>query len=169
VTRKSIRVCCFAAWLIFVSGVGFAEGPSEAWIDAVGSPQYFALYAEDLDRSVKWYRTVFGLLELGGSKADDGSWRIENLGNEQLMVEVIFDIRAQGIDRALGFRKVGFYVPDVDVVADRAEQATGERPRVVDFELLGQRILQIPDPDGNIIQLISKLEQKAEAGSGNGD
>ena len=89
------------------------------------------------------------------------AWRwqkIENLRNEQLFVELIRDDRAQEVDRALGFRKVGFYVPDVEVVANRAERATGERPRVVEFEEFGQRILQIRDPDGNIIQLVTQLE-----------
>jgi hypothetical protein len=106
-----------------------------------------------------WYSAVFGLRSLGGSKADDGSWRIENLGNERLLVEIIRDRRAQGVDRALGFRKVGFYVPDVETVAERIARATGERPRVVDFEELNQRILQIRDPGGNIIQLLSSLEK----------
>ena len=156
-TSHLIRVCVAAGAVIFASGVGVAEGPSEAWVEEIGSPQYFALYVEDVDRSVSWYRTVFGLSELGGSRADDGSWRIENLGNERLRVEIIRDARAQRTDRALGFRKVGFYVPDVEDVADRAERAAGERPRIVDFETLGQRILQLRDPDGNVVQLMSGL------------
>ena len=155
--RNLIRVCGAFALLILAGGAGVAEGPAEAWVEAIGSPQYFALYVEDVDRSVSWYRTVFGLSELGGSRADDGSWRIENLGNDRLRVEIIRDARAQAIDRALGFRKVGFYVPDVEAVADRAERATGERPRIVDFEPLGQRILQLRDPDGNVVQLMSGL------------
>jgi predicted enzyme related to lactoylglutathione lyase len=107
-----------------------------------------------------WYRTVFGLRELGGSKADNGSWRIENLGNERLLIEIIRDDRAQKVDRALGFRKIGFHVPDVEIIAARAERATGERPRIVDFKELGQRILQIRDPDGNVVQLFSRLESE---------
>lgn len=158
--KKSLQALAAAALVIFANGTGVGQEPSKAWVDAIGPPQYFALYVEDVDRSVDWYRAVFGLHELGGSKADDGSWRIENLGNDQLMVEIISDIRAQGIDRALGFRKVGFYVPDVDQVAERVGQATGERPRVVDFDSLGQRILQLRDPEGNVIQLISKLEKR---------
>ena len=42
-------------------------------------------------------------------------------------------------------------------VAERVEKATGERPRVVDFEPLAQRILQLRDPEGNVIQLFSPL------------
>ena len=136
-----------------------AKDASEPWVTSIGSPQFFALYAKDVDKSVTWYKTVFGLRSLGGSRADDGSWRIENLGNGKLLVEIIRDGRAQEVDRAFGFRKVGFFVPNVEKIADRIEDATGERPRVVEFEELEQRILQIRDPDGNIVQLMSPLER----------
>lgn len=135
-----------------------AQDSSEPWVAAIGSPQFFALYVNDVDKSVTWYKIVFGLRALGGSRADDGSWRIENLGNGQLLVEIIRDSRTQEVDRAFGFRKVGFFVSDVEEVADRIESETGERPRVVEFEELEQRILQIRDPDGNVVQLMSPLE-----------
>lgn len=145
--------------MILVGGDVVAGESPDAWVEAIHGPQYFALYVEDVDRSVDWYREVFGLESLGGSEADDGSWRIENLGNEQLLVEIIRDSRAEVVDRALGFRKVGFYVPEVADVAERISEATGERPHIVDFEELNQRILQIKDPDGNTIQLLSPLER----------
>ena len=50
----------------------------------------------------------------------------ENLRNNKLFVEIIRDDRAQKVERARGFRKVGFFVPDVEMVADRVAQATGE-------------------------------------------
>ena len=109
---------------------------------------------------MEWYRKVFGLQKLSGSSAEDGSWRIENLGNAMLAVEIIFDSRAQEVDRALGFRKIGFYVKDVEAVARRVERETGEEVRVLDFAELGQRILQLRDPDGNIVQLFSPLEDR---------
>jgi predicted enzyme related to lactoylglutathione lyase len=141
-----------------------AQAPPEPWVREIGSPQYFAVFVEDVDWSVTWYRTALGLDELGGSAAEDGSWRIENLGNKQLLVELIRDDRAQVVDRARGFRKVGFRVPDVETVADRVARATGERPRVVDFPRFGLRIIQIRDPDGNIIQLSSLLEPATRGG-----
>lgn len=140
--------------------VTLAQDSSDVWVKSIGAPHYFAVLVEDVDRSLAWYRTVFGLDELGGSVAEDGSWRIENLRNEQLLVEIIRDDRAQEVDRARGFRKVGFQVPDVEVVADRVAAATGERPRVLEFARFGLRIIQIRDPDGNIIQLASPLEHE---------
>ncbi len=132
-----------------------ATGP---WVTAVEAPQYWAVLVEDVDRSVAWYRDVFALEEIGGSAAEDGSWRIENLRSDRLFVEIIRDDRAESVDRPLGFRKVGFYVPDIDAVAERVGRATGERPRVLDFERFGVRTLQIHDPDGNTIQLFTPIE-----------
>jgi catechol 2,3-dioxygenase-like lactoylglutathione lyase family enzyme len=86
-------------------------------------PQYFAVRVTDVDEAVEWYRTVFGLEGIGGSEAEDGRWRIENLRNDALFVEIVRDDRAQEAERASGFGKVGFFVPDLEMVADRAEQA----------------------------------------------
>lgn len=155
------RWSCLIAVLATVAPRGTAaQDSSEAWITDVQAPQYFAVLVEDVDRSVAWYRSVFGLDELGGSAAEDGSWRIENLGSDQLLVEIIRDDRAREAERPLGFRKVGFQVADVEVLADRVAAATGERPRVLDFERFALRIIQIRDPDGNIIQLSSPLEDE---------
>jgi len=158
---KKIMLRAYVIIVIFVIGGDglFAQDANEAWVDSIRAPQYLAIYVIDVDSSVSWYRTVFGLQKLGGSKADDGSWRIENLGNDQLFVEIIRDNRAKVVDRALGFRKVGFFVRDVEEVAVRMARSTGEWPRVVDFEQFGQRVLQLRDPDGNIIQLISPISK----------
>lgn len=161
-TSNFRKACLLLVLIIFAGGSVIAQEPlaqesPEVWVDSIHTPLYFAVYVEDVDRSVDWYSAAFGLDALGGSAADDGSWRIENLGNKQFLVEIIRDSRAESVDRALGFRKVGFYVPDVEDVAERIEQATGERPRIVEFEELNQRILQLRDPDGNTIQLLSPL------------
>ena len=70
---------------------------------------------------------------------------------------MIRDNRAGAANRPRGFVKVGFRVPDVGAVADRVEAALGERPRVVEFEAHGVRILQLSDPEGNKIQLTSPM------------
>ncbi len=152
---------CFLAVLAGLAYQGaIAQDSTDVWVREIGAPQYFAVLVEDVDKSVEWYRSVFGLHKLSGSKADDGSWQIENLKNDRLFVEIIRDDRAVDVERPRGFRKVGFEVRDVEAVADRVARATGERPRVLDYDQHGVRILQIRDPDGNIIQLSSPLEQK---------
>ena len=150
----------FAMLAIVACRGAVAQDSSEVWVDGIGAPQYVAVLVEDVDKSVQWYSAAFGLRELDGSQADDGSWQIVNLTNEHLFVEIIRDDRAQDVDRARGFFKVGFRVPDVEVVADRVMQATGERPRVIDFPRHEVRILQLRDPDGNIIQLSSQRERR---------
>lgn len=61
-----------------------AQDSSEVWVKDIRAPQYIGVWVKDVDRSVKWYRTVFGLKPVGGSRADDGSWRIENLRSDDL-------------------------------------------------------------------------------------
>lgn len=136
----------------------YAQDSTRVWVEAIDSPQYFAVLVTDMDRSAEWYRTAFGLADAGGSQADDGSWQIMNLKNQNLFVELIRDDRVQDVDRARGFFKVGFQVPDVGSVADVVDGATGRRPRILEFEEFGVRIIQLHDPDGNTIQLASPLE-----------
>ena len=123
------------------------------WVDRIATPQYFAVLVRDLDAAVRWYQDVLGLEEWIGSEAEDGRWRIVNLRSESLIVELIRHDEARTVERAYGFMKVGFHVPDIDAVADRVERVTGERPRVSEFPRFGLRVLQLRDPDGNIIQL----------------
>lgn len=136
------------------------ESPGN-WIEGIGAPYYFAVRVENARKSAEWYRRTFGLREVGGSEAENGSWRIVNLSNDHLFVEIIRDDRAQGVDRARGLFKVGFQVPDVETVADAIEKQTGDRPRVLDFRRFGVRIVQIRDPEGNIIQISSRLNVDA--------
>ena len=159
---KGLRVV--GAILVMVTIVrptgGAAQESSDPWVSTIGGPQYFAVLVADADKSAAWYRTAFGLRELDRSAAEDGSWQIVNLRNEHLFVEIIRDNRAQSVASARGFSKVGFQVPDVDTVATLVGRATGERPRVLEFPQHGVRLIQIRDPDGNIIQLTSPLKGK---------
>lgn len=136
-----------------------AQEPPEVWVSEIRAPQYFAVMVEDVDRAASWYQSAFGLQRLDDTEARDGRSRIVNLSSDQLFVEIIGDDRARDVERARGFFKVGFRVPDVDVVADRVERATGVRPEAIDFARHGVRILQLRDPEGNILQLSSSLSE----------
>ena len=140
------------ALLLFASSV--AASP---WVGDVQTPQYIAVSVADVDKSVDWYRKAFGLTQLDDTRADDDRWRIVNLASKDLFVEVIRDNRDQPVERARGFAKVGFRVPDVNVVADRVAKELGDRPEVFDFPKHGVKILQLRDPEGNVIQLSSPL------------
>lgn len=158
---KKLEIGLLAAVLLAPAG-GEALGrqDDDAWVEAaeVETPQFFSVLVTDIEASVAWYTRAFALKEVERSRAEDGAWEIVNLTNDRLFVEIVRDNRARDVDRSLGIRKVGFHVPDVRVVADRVERATGERPRVLDFARFGVRILQVRDPDGAIVQLFSDLE-----------
>ena len=139
-------------------------GPQEPGplVSSVGAPQFFALRVRDLDAAVAWYAELLGLEELDRTRAEDGTWEIANLRSDALFVEVIRDERASPAERALGFAKVGFGVPDVRVLAARLERESGLRPRVIEIERHGLRLVQLRDPEGNVLQLVSPLDGSSD-------
>lgn len=152
------RMSIFALVALFGFGGATAQDAKGPWSDAIDAPFYFAVLVADVDKSVDWYRSIFGLRQIDDSQAEDGSWRIVNLRNSRLFVEIIRDNRAQAVDRARGFLKVGFQVPDVRVVAEGFGKTDEERPRIIDDNRHGIRLVQIRDPDGNIVQVFSVIE-----------
>jgi ketosteroid isomerase-like protein/catechol 2,3-dioxygenase-like lactoylglutathione lyase family enzyme len=150
--------CFLVLSTLLLADGGAARDVTTPWVDSVGTPQYFAVRVADMDQSITWYRLALGLRQLDDTSADDGSWRMVNLSNDALSVELIRDDRDSSAERPRGFAKVGFQVSDVESIADRVAHTTGKRPRVVDFPPHGIRILQIRDPDGNTLQFSSPLE-----------
>lgn len=144
--------------LIFSMAGSAQKAPETSWVSSPMAPQYFAVAVGDMDRSVSWYRTVFGLKQLDDQKDPKGVWRIVNLTSDALFIELIWDSRCSKQENARGFAKVGFSVTDVREIAKRAESATGEKPRVIEFEKHKLRILQLRDPDGNVLQFASPLD-----------
>lgn len=143
--------------VLFASTAASAQ-QAEPWVSEISARQFFAVLVENIDKSADWYSQAFGLAEHDRWTADDSTARIINLTSEHLFVELIWRAEAPNVDRDLGFYKVGFWVPDVDVIADRVEAATGERPRAIDFPAHDLRLIQIRDPDGNTIQLSETLD-----------
>lgn len=134
-----------------------SDARGEPWSPASGKPQYFAVSVADLDASMAWYSTALGLRKLDEQSAADGSWRIVNLVSDDFWVELIHDRRDGTSPPSRGFAKVGWFVPDVRVVAERAGRAAGRPPRVIEVARQNLRILQLRDPDGNVLQLMSPL------------
>ena len=126
-------------------------------VPSIGKRFFFAISVEDVDRAVSWYQKTFGLELLDDTSNEEGRWRIANLRNQELFVEIIWDPRDEPRNRPRGVRKVGFEVPDVQAVSDRIERDTGTRPQVLEFQQHGIRLIQLKDPEGNTIQLFSPL------------
>ncbi|PCI60864.1 MAG: hypothetical protein COB37_09115 [Kordiimonadales bacterium] len=144
--------------LMASSNMVSAADETEAWIPKHVGKLFFAVAASDFDKSVNWYKTAFGLKELDRSRASDDRWQMANLSGPGLFVEVIRDARNVKVERAQTFLKVGYYIDDIEGVANRIEAATGTRPRILTMKSHGIKLLQIRDPDGNIIQLHSDLD-----------
>lgn len=156
-SRFTSLTAAVAAALTTLMAGGSVAGES-SWVQQIQRPQYIALSVEDVDASAEWYQEVLALNTLDDMTDGEGRWRIQNLTNDDFFLELIWSEEDRSVDNARGIVKFGFRVPDVRVVADRVERATGERPRVLEFARHGVRLLQLHDPDGNILQLTSSLE-----------
>lgn len=159
IMKNKLQTLTFSILLMLFGSKAFSQPVEEAWVQKILSPQYFAVDVQNMEASVKWYKEALGLeiLEGASSKADDGRWEIVNLVNTQLFVELIRDNRSQVVERATGFAKVGFQVKDVKDVANRIFEISGNRPKIINWKKFNMSILQLNDPDGNIIQLTSKI------------
>jgi predicted enzyme related to lactoylglutathione lyase len=151
---------------LLVTCFGMTPVNAGSWVAQIQGPQYFAVSVEDVDRSVDWYVKVFALEQLDDTSDPEGAWRIVNVAGDDLFVEIIRDNRDESVARARGFAKVGFGVADLEAVADRVERATGSRPRVISFAEHEVKILQLRDPDGNVVQLSSPLSVDQDAPAG---
>jgi len=147
----------FSLLLVFLSIQTVAHAQEAPWAPDIEGRQYFAVITADIESAVEWYTNALGLDELDRWTSDDQQTRIINMRSNALFVEIIQRLDALDVDRAQGFFKVGFEVPDLAEVADRVGEATGERPRVLDFPDQDMRLLQIRDPDGNILQIFEAL------------
>ena len=156
-----IRICLLLMAVLLGAvppGVAAQDAPAP-WVTETGAGQFFAVIVSDVDRSTDWYQRVLGLGDIDRLEADDGSYVITIVGNDRFYVELLQLSDAVDVERAMTFFKIGFEVPDLESLADRVESETGERPRVLTFETQGMRIIQIRDPDGNILQPFEKLTE----------
>ncbi|MFT4515012.1 MAG: catechol 2,3-dioxygenase-like lactoylglutathione lyase family enzyme [Planctomycetota bacterium] len=128
-------------------------GPVGSPVDAEARmlQQYFAVSVADVNASLAWYCRAFDLKSVSDTTAPDGRWRIANLSNDGFFVELIRDNRDVVVERAKGIRKVGFEVADLQAIVSKLETRLGSALEVLKFAQCHQRLIQVRDPDGNII------------------
>ncbi|NND71879.1 MAG: VOC family protein [Rhodothermales bacterium] len=119
--------------------------------------QYIAVRVSDLAMSTHWYSTVFGATVIDETTAEDSTWSIINMSSDHVWIELIRDRRSSPpARRSLGFFKIGQMVPSVEMIATRYANAFGEKPHIIDDVRHGLQILQLRDPDDNILQFMSR-------------
>ncbi len=150
--------------LLALGGAFETAAETEPWIPTIHAPQFFAVLVDDVDACAEWYVLVFGLAVESDQHADDDIWRIVSLVGEHMEIELIRDDKGRTNKgerpprhEFYGIAKIGFYVDDLEALADRVRAASGERPRILSF---GKRkLIQIHDPEGNTLQIYAWAEE----------
>lgn len=142
-----------------------ALSKAEPWIGSCEAPVSLAVDVGDVDAAIAWYTRAFGVELLDDTTSGDELRRTAILSNDYFFVELTFDARSSSRgawNEFRGITKVGFPVPDVRAIADRVEADTGDRPDVLELEPRAIRLIELHDPEGNIIQLHSPLDDEPD-------
>ena len=142
-----------AAMLLLCSGL-VAAGP-----EPVVTGSYYAVIVSDIEVAAAWYRETLGLGETT-RLGEAGRYDIVNLARPGLAVELLSLAaaapRPEGYLR--GAFKVGMLVADLEEFIDSLPE-TIPPPQVIQDDDNGFRLVQLRDPDGNIVQV---MERRAE-------
>ena len=124
---------------------------------------YFAIVVAEIETSSAWYQAALGL-EPGAHMKEHGKFEIVNLSRPGLHVELIqlaaANEKPAGITK--GPFKVGLVVDDLSEFVARLPDTVPE-PEVVRDERNALLLIQLRDPDNNVIQVI---EFRNRSGSG---
>ncbi len=132
-----------------------------AWIDGIAADvtgSFFAVVVDDIDTSETWYRETLGLAA-GERLREDGRYEIVNLRKPGLFVELLE--LADANDRPDGYAKgpfkAGMLVDDIHVFLAGLPDSVVV-PDIIEDETNGLLILQLNDPDGNIVQVMQAVD-----------
>jgi hypothetical protein len=120
------------------------------------SGTFFAVIVDDVDVSAVWYSSVLDL-HVANRMTEPGSYDIVILENDSLVVELLeLDSavdRPEG--RVMGPFKSGFFVDDLaGFVAGLPDDLPP--PEILDDDTNGLLLIQLRDPDDNIIQVMQR-------------
>ena len=118
---------------------------------------YFAVIVADADVAAGWYRSVFGL-GVANRMTEPDRYDIVILENEQLIVELL-ELEAaveRPEGRVTGLFKTGFLVDDLAAFAAALPNHVPP-PDILDDADNGLLLLQLRDPDGNIVQVMQPI------------
>lgn len=129
--------------------------------DATTEGSFFAIIVSDIEASQQWYASSFNLVP-GPMVSASGRYSIVNLQKPGLFIELLeletAEARSEGYIR--GPFKVGLLVNDLsDFVAGLPD--TIPEPDVIHDTPNNLLLVQLRDPDGNIVQVMELLKSQA--------
>jgi len=118
---------------------------------------YFAIIVSDLEQSRAWYTSTLHLDQISRLTDESGRYDIVNLSRDGLFVELLEleGALARPDGRLRGPFKVGFMVADLGAFLS-ALPTDFERPEVIKDPKNGLRMVQLRDPDGNVVQVMAR-------------
>jgi catechol 2,3-dioxygenase-like lactoylglutathione lyase family enzyme len=128
---------------------------------------HVAITVADMERSVAFYRDLLDFEVLGQLFLDDGGFKIVYLRSGAAHVE-LFAFRGAGSETAVGvpdtvggFKHLALQTDDVDGVAARLK-AAGVTFTIEPVDAVGGvRLAYFRDPDGNLLELVSRVPDVA--------
>ena len=121
---------------------------------------YFAVIVEDMETSLRWYTNVFDVRQ--SEPVGDGErFQIVNLTKPGLFIEIL-EVKAaqQRPDGMLtGPFKAGILVKNLNDFVGRLPEGI-PRPEVLSDERNNLLLIQLKDPDGNVVQVMEILGEQ---------
>lgn len=116
-----------------------------------------------LDRSVKFYTDLFGMVELRRRDVPDGKYTLAFLGygdgnaSGQAEIELTYNYGVEQYDQGSAFGHLAIGVPDVAGTCEKIRAAGGKITREAGPVKFGTTIIAfVEDPDGYKIELIQR-------------
>lgn len=145
----------------------FAQIPGEKHHDCFDDLKFesgfIAITTHDKSELAQWYKETFGMNSIKEFTSKDGSSSGIILRRDQFVVEIIKskeirESKEQSPEVRRGLLKFGVYVnADLASLSECLLKEGVNAGRIFNDEELGEELLLVKDPEGNMIELISRL------------
>jgi hypothetical protein len=129
-------------------------------VSAEAEGTFIAVIVNDIDESAEWYESTFDLLP-GERLSESGRYEMVNLRKPGLFVELLqltaADERPSRYVK--GLFKAGILTSDLEEFAALLPESV-PKPQIISDTTNGLLLMQLRDPDGNIIQIMEFLESQ---------